>query len=350
MIIVYGEKSLLNKECKENMSVTIKDIAKLANVSHTTVSRALNNSPYINEETKVKIIALAKELNYVPNYSAKSLVLLKSYVIGVFFSSISEGTSDTFFHEIIRGVNNVIDKEYNLVVRGIDDYQYSHLIDNRNFDGIIVVSQSKNDDEFIQTILEKNIPTVVINRYIENEGLVNIMSDDTKGVYDAVTYFIENDHRKIALLQGNKEFESTVYRKRGYIRALEDNNIPINEEYILSGRYDLKSGYENMKKLLKLENVPTAVFCANDDIGVGAMKAIFEAGLKVPEDISIIGFDDSNFCNYVTPPLTSVRKDSLAMSEYGGKNLLNLIKNKEVDKEKVYIQSQLVVRKSVKKL
>ncbi|MBN7574285.1 MULTISPECIES: LacI family DNA-binding transcriptional regulator [Clostridium] len=332
------------------MSVTIKDIAKLANVSHTTVSRALNNSPYINEETKVKIMALAKELNYVPNYSAKSLVLLKSYVIGVFFSSISEGTSDTFFHEIIRGVNNVIDKEYNLVVRGIDDYQYSHLIDNRNFDGIIVVSQSKNDDEFIQTILEKNIPTVVINRYIENEGLVNIMSDDTKGVYDAVTYFIENNHRKIALLQGNKEFESTVYRKRGYIRALEDNNIPINEEYILSGRYDLKSGYENMKKLLKLENVPTAVFCANDDIGVGAMKAIFEAGLKVPEDISIIGFDDSNFCNYVTPPLTSVRKDSLAMSEYGGRNLLNLIKNKEVDKEKVYIQSQLVVRKSVKKL
>lgn len=332
------------------MSVTIKDIAKLANVSHTTVSRALNNSPYINEETKVKIMALAKELNYVPNYSAKSLVLLKSYVIGVFFSSISEGTSDTFFHEIIRGVNNVIDKEYNLVVRGIDDYQYSHLIDNRNFDGIIVVSQSKNDDEFIQTILEKNIPTVVINRYIENEGLVNIMSDDTKGVYDAVTYFIENNHRKIALLQGNKEFESTVYRKRGYIRALEDNNIPINEEYILSGRYDLKSGYENMKKLLELENVPTAVFCANDDIGVGAMKAIFEAGLKVPEDISIIGFDDSNFCNYVTPPLTSVRKDSLAMSEYGGRNLLNLINNKEVDKEKVYIQSQLVVRKSVKKL
>ena len=92
------------------MSVTIKDIAKLANVSHTTVSRALNNSPYINEETKAKIKALAKELNYVPNYNAKSLVLLKSYVIGVFFSSISEGTSDTFFHEIVKGVNKVMDK------------------------------------------------------------------------------------------------------------------------------------------------------------------------------------------------------------------------------------------------
>ena len=132
-------------------------------------------------------------------------------------------------------------------------------------------------------------------------------------------------------------------------KALEDNNIPINEEYILSGRYDLNSGYENMKKLLELENVPTAVFCANDDIGVGAMKAIFESGLKVPDDISVIGFDDSNFCNYVTPPLTSVKKDSLAMSEYGGINLLNIIKNKEVNKEKIYIQSKLVIRKSVKK-
>ena len=332
------------------MSVTIKDIAKIANVSHTTVSRALNNSPYINEETKVKIMALAKELKYVPNYNAKSLVLLKSYVIGVFFSSISEGTSDTFFHEIIKGINKVIDKEYNLVIRGIDDCENSNPIGSKNFDGIIVVSQSKNDDKFIETILEKDIPTVVINRFVENEEIVNIMSNDTKGAYDAVTYFIENNHKKIALIEGNKEFESSLYRKKGYIKALEDNNITIDEELIISGRYDLKSGYENMKKLLELENIPTAVFCSNDDIGVGAMKAIFEKGLNVPDDVSIIGFDDSNFCNYVTPPLSSVRKDSLTMSEYGGINLLNIIKNKKANKEKIYIESKLIVRKSVKKL
>lgn len=332
------------------MSITIKDIAKLANVSHTTVSRALNNSPYINEETKSKIKALAKELNYVPNYSAKSLVLLKSYVIGVFFSSISEGTSDAFFHEIVKGVNKVMDKEYNLVIRGIDDYKNSHPIDNRNFDGIIIVSQSKNDDKFIQTVLEKNIPTVVINRFIENEGVVNIIPNDTKGSYDAVIHFIENNHKKIAMIEGNKEFESNKYRKNGYLKALYDNSISINEEFIISGRYNMQSGYENMKKLLELKDRPTAVFCANDDIGVGAMKAILEEGLKVPDDISIIGFDDSNFCNYVTPQLTSVRKDSLTMSQYGGINLLNIINNKEIYKEKLYIESKLVVRKSVKKL
>lgn len=332
------------------MSVTIKDIAKLANVSHTTVSRALNNSPYINEDTKANIMKLAKELNYVPNYSAKSLVLLKSYIIGVFFSSINEGTSSTFFHEIVKGIDKTIDKEYNLVIRGIDDYKDFNFINNRNFDGIIVVSQRKNDDKFIQTVIENEIPIVVINRELDNEDLVNVMSDDTKGAYDAVKYFIDNNHKKIALIEGNKEFASSAYRKNGYIMALKDNNIKINEEYIISGRYDMKDGYENMKKLLKLSDKPTAVFCSNDDIGVGAMKAVFDEGLKVPDDISIIGFDNSNFCNYVTPTLTSVRKDSFKMSESGGKNLINIIKNKDDDKKKVYIDSKLVIRNSVKKL
>lgn len=332
------------------MSVTIKDIAKLANVSHTTVSRALNNSPYINSETKARIKALAKELNYVPNYNAKSLVLLKSYIIGVFFSSISEGTSDTFFHEIVKGLNKVMDKKYNLVIRGIDNYEYSHPIDNKNVDGVIVVSQSKNDDSFIQTIIEKNIPMVVINRAINEEGIVNILSNDTKGSYDAVEYLIHNNHKKIGLIQGNMEFESSTYRKKGYIMALEKNNIKINNDYILSGKYTLESGYDNMKKLLKLKNRPTAVFCANDDIAVGAMKAVFESGLSVPEDISIIGFDNSNFCNYVTPTLTSVKKDSLTMSEIGGLYLLDIINKKNLNKDKIFIESRLVVRDSVKKL
>lgn len=332
------------------MGVTIKDIAKIANVSHTTVSRALNNSPYINEETKAKIKALAKELDYVPNYSAKSLVLLKSYNIGVFFSSIGDGTTDTFFHEIIKGINKVIDKEYNLVIRGIDDYKNFYQIDKKNFDGIIVVSQRKTDDEFIKTVMEKEIPIVVINRHIDTDLVVNIMSNDTLGTYEAVDYLIKKNHKKIGLIQGNKELESSVYRKDGYLKALKDNNISLNEEYIISGKYNLQSGYECMKKLITLDNRPTAVFCSNDDIAVGAMKAIFEAGLNVPDDISIIGFDDSSFCKYVTPTLSSVRKDSLAMSEYGGINLLNVIKNNQVDKEKVYIESKLIVRDSVRDL
>ena len=243
-----------------------------------------------------------------------------------------------------------MDKEYNLVIRGIDNYEHSHPIDNKNFDGIIVVSQSKNDDEFIKTIIEKNIPMVVINRDISVDGVINVLSNDTKGSYDAVQYLINNNHKKIGMIQGNLEFESSTYRKKGYIMALEENNINVNNDYILSGKYTLESGYHNMKKLLNLEDKPTAVFCANDDIAVGAMKAIFESGLRVPDDISIIGFDNSNFCNYVTPTLTSVKKDSLTMSEIGGINLLDIINKKLINQEKIFIESYLVERNSVKRI
>ena len=116
------------------MSITIKDIAKLANVSHTTVSRALNNSPLINEDTKNKIKAIAEELNYVPNYSAKSLVLDKSYTIGLFFSSIVQGASPNFFFETIRGINSIIEEKYNLVIRGVDSYKDFSAINNKRFD------------------------------------------------------------------------------------------------------------------------------------------------------------------------------------------------------------------------
>ena len=134
------------------------------------------------------------------------------------------------------------------------------------------------------------------------------------------------------------------------MRALEDYNIKIDDDYILGGKYTLENGYDNMKKLIELEDRPTAVFCANDDIAVGAIKAVFESGLSVPDDISIIGFDNSNFCDYVTPTLTSVKKDSLVMSEMGGTYLLDIINKKNVDKNKIFIESYLVERDSVKRL
>src|SRR6185312_2019924 len=127
------------------MSATIKDIAKLAGVSHTTVSRALNNSPLIQEETKERIRLIAEQLDYTPNYSAKSLVLDRSYNLGLFFTTLSQGTSAGFFYEAIRGVNSVIQDRYQLIVKGIDDYSSFQSITRKSFDGIIIVSQSDDD-------------------------------------------------------------------------------------------------------------------------------------------------------------------------------------------------------------
>ncbi|UOF90309.1 LacI family transcriptional regulator [Fodinisporobacter ferrooxydans] len=329
------------------MGVTIKDIAKLANVSHTTVSRALNDSPLIKEETKDKIKALAKQLNYVPDYNAKSLVLQKSYTIGLFFTTINQGTSPSFFYETVRGVNSVITEDYNLVVRGIDAYNDFSAINDKRFDGIILMSQSDEDNALIYSVLQKKIPLVVLNRELEENSIINILSDDQVGSFKAVKYLIENGHRNIAIIEGKEGFKSTKERRDGFLKAFIDHKLPVTKEYMVRGNYDMESGYRAMEQLLSLQNVPTAVFCSNDDMAVGAMKAAFENGLTVPNDISIMGFDDIGFSNYTTPALTTVKRPIEEVSRKGGEKLLELM-DKQTDKgEKMYINTELVIRDSV---
>lgn len=332
------------------MSVTIKDIAKIANVSHTTVSRALNDSPFIKEQTKDKIKKIAKQLNYFPNLSARSLVLDKSYNIALIFTSISDGTSPSFFHDVIEGVNSVIKNGYNLVVTGIDEYQDFNAINKKRFDGIILISQSDKDNIFIYDILKKKIPMVVLNREIQESSIVNLLSADKEGSFRAVSYLIENGHSDIAIIKGKKGYKSSVNRKEGFLMALIKNKIQINDLYMVSGEYSIESGYHAMKNLLKLSKVPTAVFCSNDDMAVGAMKAIFEANKNVPDDISIIGFDDSLVCSYVTPELTSVRKPTKEFSILGADTLLKIIGGQDIKGKRVYINTELVIRNSVKKI
>ncbi|SKA73730.1 transcriptional regulator, LacI family [Clostridium sp. USBA 49] len=332
------------------MSVTIKDIAKYANVSHTTVSRALNNSPYIKEETKNKILHIAKQLNYVPNYSAKSLVLQRSYNIGVFFSTINQGTSPDFFYEAVNAINNVIKKKYNLIISDTNEYENFMIIDKKRFDGIILVSQREEDNIFIHHVLQKEIPIVVVNREIENNSVVNILSADYQGVYNAVKYLIHNGHKDIAIIEGKKGFKSSIDRKEGFINALIDNKIQINNEYIVPGEYNIESGYEGMKKLLSLPKIPTAVFCSNDNTAVGAMKAIIDSGLKIPDDISIIGFDNSIVCKYVTPALTTIKKPTKEFCTMGAEKLLKIIDGEEVKKERIYINTEFIIRDSVRSI
>jgi LacI family transcriptional regulator len=332
------------------MGVTIKDIARIANVSHTTVSRALNNSPSINEDTKLKIMAIAEELNYVPNYNAKSLVLDRSYNIALFFTTLSEGTSSTFFYDTVRDINSVIKEHYNLVVGAIDDYKSFNSINRKRFDGIILMSQSNSDNSFIYDVLEKKIPLVVLNRNVDETSIVNILPGDKRGAYKAATYLIENGHKDIAIIEGKKEFKSTIERKEGFLKALIEKKLQINSEYIVEGDYTFESGRSAMKRLLSLKKIPTAVFCSNDEMAVGAIKAVFEAGLNVPEDVSIIGFDDNRLAEFITPALTTVNRQISEVSRKGAEKLFNIIENGSTVGEKIYIDTELVERESVAKL
>jgi LacI family transcriptional regulator len=330
--------------------VTIKDIAKLANVSHTTVSRALNNSPLIKEPTKKKILEIAAQMNYTPNFNAKSLVKQKSYTIGLFYTSISNGTSPSFFADTLKGVNSVISQEYNLFVRGIDDYSDYSSIGRQRYDGILLMSQSVNDNAFIYHVMEKNIPFVVLNRDIEEKNIINILSDDKEGARQAVEYLIEHGHSDIAIIEGKQGFKSSQQRKEGYISALIQHGIQIRSEYSASGNYDMESGYRAMEQLLSLNTRPTAVFCSNDDMAIGAMNAIFANELKVPDDVSVVGFDDIGFAQYTMPRLSTVKRPVEQISVEGAKKLLSLLNGNEQRKEKILANTELMIRDSVKTL
>lgn len=330
------------------MSVTIKDIAKLAGVSHTTVSRALNDSPLINPETKERIKAIADSLDYAPNYNARSLVLDRSYNLGLFFSTLHSGTSAGFLYEAIKGVNDMIKDQYNLIVRGIDDFKSYHSVNRKSFDGIMVMSQSEIDQPFIEYAAEKDIPLVVLNRQIDGIQVMNYVPDDQGGAFKLVEHLIAKGHRKIAIIEGKQGFKSTQARREGYNEAMSRHGVPVQAAYVMRGEYDLESGYAAMTRLLELEEGPTAVFCCNDDMALGAVKAITEHGLRVPDDVSIVGFDNLLFSGFITPALTTVRRPIEELSRAAAAKLLSFIEKKETERSTVFFHTELVVRESVK--
>lgn len=329
------------------MSITIKDIAKLAGVSHTTVSRALNDSPLIKKETKKRIKKIAKEQQYVPDRNARALVSAKSNNIGLFFSSIIEGTSPEFFQEVVRSISKDFNHQYNLVINAMDSCRNYNEINRKDYDGILLVSQTQKDDGFIAAMLDKEIPIVVINRNVHDLDVMNILGDDEAGVYEGISYLINEGHKEIGFITGREGFESSKQRIHGFMRALKDNEIEPLEHYIVTGDYSIDSGYKNMMGILKLGAYPSAMFCSNDDMAFGAVKAINEVGLRIPQDIAIMGFDDSLFAEYMTPPLTTIKRPIGDISNEGIKLLFQLIEDKDIATQKIYKPCSLIIRKSV---
>ena len=199
------------------------------------------------------------------------------------------------------------------------------------------MSPSDDDNAFIYHVIDQGIPLVILDRDIdiESNNVVNILSNDKEAVFNAVEYIIENGHRDIAILTGKKEFKSTAKRKEGFVNALIKNKVQINDEY------------KAMQKLISLSKPPTAVFCSNDDMAIGAIKAIIDANLSIPEDISIIGFDDIKFSAYTTPSLTTIKRKIEKISEIGGEKILDMIDKKNIEKEKIFVETDFIIRDSV---
>lgn len=341
-------KTLTDKGRK--LMVTIKTIARMAGVSHTTVSRALNGNPAVKEKTRQTIKKIATELGYSPNLSARGLVNNKTYTIGLFFSSIQTGTSTSFLTEVITRLHNALDKEYMLSVNGIDDLRNYNIAVKSRLDGVVVVSQSQHDDEFIDFVKHNGLPLVVLNRLLKRHDVANVGFDDYTGTLQAMEYAVRLGHKSFGMIEGINSFESSTIRRQAFLDCVNKHQLKVMADAIVPGSYDAASGYRAMKRILLLPEFPTLIFCANDDMAVGALKACHELNVRVPEDISLIGFDDSVYAAFTSPALTTIRKPIDQLSELGLEMFDQVMNDPEYQLRTKVVIPELIIRDSVRNL
>lgn len=328
------------------MAVTIKDVAKRAGVSYSTVSRALNDVSTNKSEKKKRIWEIAEEMGYVPNQAAINLKLSRSYTIGLYFSTISKMSSPFVLHDVLTGVYGVVGSKYNVVVKGIDMHE-SGTLNPSFYDGIIVLSQRNEDADFMDEVLVKKIPMVVICRTVFVDA-PNVTTDEAKAMEKAMDFLLENGHRQIGVIEGAPNLDSTRLRHRGWRTSMEKHGINPDLVPVVSGTYRYASGYQAAKMLLL--HKPTAILCFNDEMAFGARTAIYEAGLTVPEDISLIGFDNWDMSGYSSMKLTTVERNMGEIAREGTRVLLQRLDDGIIDNSRIYLDNRLIVRETVKDL
>ncbi len=330
------------------MPVTIKDIAKRAGVSYSTVSRALNNVGAGRSENRQRILDIAKEMGYIPNQAAIHLKMSRSYTIGVYFSTISKMTSPFVLHDVLTGVYDVVGSRYNVVVKGIDMHQKGDL--NPSFyDGIVLLSQRSEDSKFIDEVLEKGIPMVAICRIIPY-NVPNVVTDEAKAMERGMDYLLDRGHRNIAVIEGIPGLDSTTLRHIGWRNSMLKHGLNPDKIHTETGNYRYDSGYEAAKRILDLDPLPTAILCFNDEMAFASKAAAAERGLEVPRDLSLIGFDNWNMSSYGNMKLTTIERNMGDLAREGTKILLRRMESGIIDNARVYLDNRMVERETVRDL
>ncbi|WP_163527058.1 LacI family DNA-binding transcriptional regulator [Halobacillus ihumii] len=327
---------------------TINDIAKMADVSRTTVSRVLNNSGYASEDVRKRILRIVEETGYVPSVSAKSLRTKKSGVIGVILPKISTETAS----RVVGGINEVLSREnFQILLTDTEldkekEIEYVRLLKSRQVDGIILLSTNVND-RLIQAISETNLPFISLGQ--ELPGFPSVVYDDYNAAVDMTNMIIQKGYQRIAFI-GVGEDDPAVggLRKQAYVDALEENGFSVDERLMAVGDFSIESGYEGMKAILKEcgRDVPDAVFVVTDRMAIGAMEYLKEQGYSIPEDIAVAGIGASALSKYVTPSLTTVEYHNKEAGRKAAGSLLAQMKNQQIE-DKIVQNYRLIRRDSV---
>jgi len=336
------------------MSVTIYDVAKKAGVSIATVSRVLNKKNNVSEKTKQKVLNAIEELNYIPNMIASAMMTKKISTLSLLIPDII----NPFFSEIARGVEDAANNyDYNVIVCNTDynlkkEAIYLNLLKQKSVDGFIIASANYNDKN-VYDLIKQNYPLVLLGREIdgiEKKSMVDvIVSNDFSGGYQAARHLIELGHRKIDAILGPKEIKVNREREKGYRKALQDHGITIDNNRIHSSMFKIQFGYLKALEILQKKDRSTAIFAGNDIIAIGVLKAAKFLGYNVPQDLSVVGYDNTFLAEIADPPLTTINQQMYKMGYLAAEILIKRLKGDKKLAQKIVFETELVVRKSTAK-
>ncbi|MEH7307958.1 LacI family DNA-binding transcriptional regulator [Neobacillus drentensis] len=334
-------------------NVTVYDIAKEAEVSVSTVSRVLNGTAPVKESTREKIMALINKYQFQPNALARSLTKKETKMIGVILPDIT----NPFFPEVFWGVENEANsKGYTFFLCNTSgqpelESQSLTILREKQVDGIIFmggrINLSNCSQELAKEVedIAKKIPIVLVNGNLPGSSLHRVIIDEGKGAEMLTHHLIDLGHNDIAFFGGYNYVSTTTQKVKAFKKMMKANGLKVPNEWILYGDFSMDAGKKMMAEILKKEKIPTAIFCVNDVTAVGAVKVAVEAGLKIPEDMAIVGFDDTILAITVIPELTTVSQKSLELGKNAVNVLHKLINNEKVKKVTV-IEPKLVIRNS----
>lgn len=332
---------------------TIKDVAKKAGVSISIVSKAFNNYADVNAKTRQRIFDIAKELNYTPNIVAKNLSSKKQMTIGLISSGVlNNNEKDNNAFDIFKGVYTTIsESQFELSIYLIDTLRqkqksYAQYCRERNIGGAILQG-IRIDDPYYMELIDTNIPCVVLDIMTETDnGLIGSVSiNNAKASREIAEYLLERNHRDIVIMAGTIETYVNTERIKGVQDAFKDKKLEFNDERVLYAQFSEEEAYTLAKQYLKTKQ-PTAFLCFSDLMAFGVMKAIQEAGFRIPEDISVTGFDNLMLSSYTQPQLTTISQDFFEIGRLSALLLQDLIENK-LDRKHIYAEHQLIERGSV---
>lgn len=330
-----------------SQNVTIADIATALKLGVGTVSRALNDHPAVKEDTRHSVLQMAKRMQYRPNRIAKSLRTGNTKIIGVLIPS----AEINFFGSVVHGIEKVMSQRgysvlmyqsnelYELEKKGIETFLRSQV------DGVLAsISKNTTDLQHYALLKEKNVPLILFDRTNDSLKVPSVMVDDYKGAFLATQHLVDSGCRRIAHVGGQQHVTNFSQRLRGYIDALNANNIPVEDDLIVYGTVSVDSGKECMEKLLPYK--PEAVFAVEDFTALGVIQAIKTKGWKIPKEIAVVGFCNEAFGQYLTPSLSSVNQQTVHMGEVSAQMFFDLLQGKTLPTQRVVLQPELIIRES----